>query len=698
MDRLVAWVRRFVRELRRRRVIRVAVTYATVAFVVLQVGEILIEPFDLPGWTLRLITLALILGFPLAIGLAWVYNVTEEGVVEIEEGGEPSPEETGPADEEAEDREAPSGAEPVAFDVPVARRWFIAGAAAMLALLAALGWGLWPTDATAFEEGDQLVLADVHNETADSLLTGSLTTALRTSLGQSPYLRLYPKTKVNQTLSRMQLGPDTTRVTGPIAREVAVREGVPVVVVPSVSKVGTGYVLGASVYEAGEPDPVGTESVQAESREELLGALDKLSVRLRTLLGESSDQINRFHKPLERVTTSSLEALKLYARANDHHGEGEFKEARRLLRHALKVDSTFTAARAQLGTFELELFDHERGLPLLRQAVKNAENLTEHESFMIRGFYAANVERDFEKAAGLYRTLTELYPNRPAPHNNLARMLEQIGKPEEAAEHYRRALEMDSSDHAYYAGLNSTYLYELGRVDSALALARRRIERDSTYFWAWYHLGWAYLGMDSLEAARRAFERAVEIRPAVKHEINEPLYNLGRTHLLAERYDSAAAAFRRILDLESIDIFGRYGAHYHLGIALQRKGNQEEARAQFREHRSIVDEMVEANPEQPYFRLNKARTLSRLGEEERAWQLALDALAEDSTSGDLRFTMALVAGAQDRDEKALKHLRSAFESGYQNYIFAKSHPDFSGLRGQPQFQALLDSLIHVPGE
>jgi hypothetical protein len=81
MDRLVAWIRRFVRELRRRRVIRVAVVYAGSAFVVLQLAAILVGPFGLPGWTLRLITLALILGFPLAVGLAWVFNVTEEGVV-----------------------------------------------------------------------------------------------------------------------------------------------------------------------------------------------------------------------------------------------------------------------------------------------------------------------------------------------------------------------------------------------------------------------------------------------------------------------------------------------------------------------------------------------------------------------------------------------------------------------------------------
>lgn len=81
MGRFIRWIEDLYRELRRRRVIRVAVVYATTAFVILQLGEILVEPFGLGDWALRLVLFLLVLGFPLAAGLAWVYNVTEEGVV-----------------------------------------------------------------------------------------------------------------------------------------------------------------------------------------------------------------------------------------------------------------------------------------------------------------------------------------------------------------------------------------------------------------------------------------------------------------------------------------------------------------------------------------------------------------------------------------------------------------------------------------
>lgn len=77
MGRLVGWIRRFIRELRRRRVIRVAVVYAGAGFAILELADILQPALRLPSWTVRLVAVLLGLGFPLAMSLAWVYNLTE---------------------------------------------------------------------------------------------------------------------------------------------------------------------------------------------------------------------------------------------------------------------------------------------------------------------------------------------------------------------------------------------------------------------------------------------------------------------------------------------------------------------------------------------------------------------------------------------------------------------------------------------
>jgi hypothetical protein len=70
----------FIEELRRRHVFRVAIVYGVVAFIVLQVAEIVFPALDLPGWALTLVVVLAALGFPIALVLAWAFEITPEGV------------------------------------------------------------------------------------------------------------------------------------------------------------------------------------------------------------------------------------------------------------------------------------------------------------------------------------------------------------------------------------------------------------------------------------------------------------------------------------------------------------------------------------------------------------------------------------------------------------------------------------------
>ncbi|MCH8838642.1 MAG: hypothetical protein IIA60_12740, partial [Candidatus Marinimicrobia bacterium] len=71
----------FIEELRRRRVFRVAAVYGGVAFVLFQIIDSIFEPLHIPDWIGSLIIILLLVGFPLAVGLAWVFDVTPEGIV-----------------------------------------------------------------------------------------------------------------------------------------------------------------------------------------------------------------------------------------------------------------------------------------------------------------------------------------------------------------------------------------------------------------------------------------------------------------------------------------------------------------------------------------------------------------------------------------------------------------------------------------
>jgi TolB-like protein len=78
---------RFWQELKRRKVIRVITVYAAVAFVILQLVEILSPGLRLPDWTINFILALLIIGFAIAVILSWIYDVKPEGGLEKTEPG-----------------------------------------------------------------------------------------------------------------------------------------------------------------------------------------------------------------------------------------------------------------------------------------------------------------------------------------------------------------------------------------------------------------------------------------------------------------------------------------------------------------------------------------------------------------------------------------------------------------------------------
>ena len=75
----------FLTELKRRKVYRVAVAYAIVAWLLIQAASILFPTFEAPPWVMKVFVSAVILGFPVALILAWAFELTPEGIRRSEE-------------------------------------------------------------------------------------------------------------------------------------------------------------------------------------------------------------------------------------------------------------------------------------------------------------------------------------------------------------------------------------------------------------------------------------------------------------------------------------------------------------------------------------------------------------------------------------------------------------------------------------
>ena len=72
-------------ELKRRRVFRVMAVYGAVAFVILQLADIAFEPLGLPPWAMTFLIVLALFGLPIAVVLAWAFEVTPEGVRKTED-------------------------------------------------------------------------------------------------------------------------------------------------------------------------------------------------------------------------------------------------------------------------------------------------------------------------------------------------------------------------------------------------------------------------------------------------------------------------------------------------------------------------------------------------------------------------------------------------------------------------------------
>lgn len=79
--------RKFFAELKRRHVYGVAIAYAVVAWLLTQIATQVLPFFEIPNWAVRLVVVLLIIGFPVALVLAWAFDLTPEGIKRTDDVG-----------------------------------------------------------------------------------------------------------------------------------------------------------------------------------------------------------------------------------------------------------------------------------------------------------------------------------------------------------------------------------------------------------------------------------------------------------------------------------------------------------------------------------------------------------------------------------------------------------------------------------
>ena len=71
----------FLAELRRRKVVQVALAYVAIAWLAMQFCALALDAFEAPGWAIQLILVIIFLGFPVVLALSWIFDLTHEGLL-----------------------------------------------------------------------------------------------------------------------------------------------------------------------------------------------------------------------------------------------------------------------------------------------------------------------------------------------------------------------------------------------------------------------------------------------------------------------------------------------------------------------------------------------------------------------------------------------------------------------------------------
>ena len=464
-------------ELRRREVFRTAGLYVGIAWIVIEVASVLLPVFGAPEEALRWLVIVAMVGFPIALVLSWIFDITEKGLVV-------QPDATGT----------------VVLPVGGRKMDFVVIGVLSVALIVSLYLNIARSPGeSAPLEPLSLLIADFDNQTGDPLFDGSLEQALQIGMEGAAFVTNYSRAEAEAIARQTQ---EVEELDAAAARLVAVREGIGLVLSGSIVASGESYDLEVTAIEPRDGEVVAEASERADGKPRVLTAMEQIANDLRRQLGDET--IGRGEEDAETYTVRSLEAAREYDIAQSLQRQGELEAAITHYRAATEHDPAFGRAWSGWAIAAHGLGRTEESKQAWQKALEFLGSMTERERLRTMGIYYYGVTRNYQKAIETYETLVEKYPADSVGHNNLAISYFSALDFDDALREGRIALDiypndtLTRSNYALYAMYASDF-------ETAAAQARSLLETDEPYFKAWLPIAVQALDADDPEAAREAY-------------------------------------------------------------------------------------------------------------------------------------------------------------------------------------------------
>ena len=521
--------RNFFGELKRRNVYKVAIAYAVVAWLLMQAASQIFPFFEIPNWAVRLVVLLLIMGFPVALILAWAFELTPEGLKRTEV-----------ADELPRKSERK-------------RAWIyvviIAGAVAASLFF----FGRYTSSKQGAEMSEKsiavLPFENWSEDKANAYFAEGVQDEILTRLSKIADLKVTSRTSTQHYKS----APENLA-------EIAKHLGVAHILEGSVQKSGDAVRVNVQLIKAANDSQVWAETFDRKLTDIFSVESDvakAIADQLRAHITRQEEQV------IAAKPTKNIEAYDAYLRGryfwNKRTSDG-IKHAIEHFQQSIEHDPDFALGHAGLAdsyialTFYNFAAPHET-MPKAKESAIKALALddTLAEAHASLAHILMNYDWNWSAAEKEFKRSIELTPDYATGHQWYAiHYLTATGRFEEAVQEMKKALKLEPASLVMNTFMGAT-LYYAGRYDEAIDQCRRTIEMDPNFAVAHWHLGLAYEQKQALDAATEEFKKAISLsggsplmkaalvrayaKSQKKHEANEMLNELNE--LWKRQYVSA---------------------------------------------------------------------------------------------------------------------------------------------------------------
>ena len=423
-------------ELKRRKVYRVAAGYGVVGWLVIQFAATVLPALTIPAWTTRFVILLVLAGFPIALILAWAFDVSPSGITRT---GEPNVgEECPPA-------------------MPGRRRNMITLALTGLLISAVIGYFVLQRTSSKKLEKSIAVLpfANFSNDQANEYFADGIQDDVLTNLAKISALKVISRTSVlpyrGQTHNIREIGKALNVAT--VLEGSVRREGKRVRINVQLIDASNDRHLWAQVYDRELTDMF---AVQSDLAREIAGALKA------TLAPSEKERIDR--KPTGNGEAYLLyqEAHEIFNRPDRHHDD--LARVEELYEKAIRLDPNFALAHARLAHVEAWMFYAIEPLPVrgqkARTAAEEALRLEPDlpESHLAMGYVSYYVDRNYDAALNEFGIARAGLPNDPGIFRAMAAIQRRQGKWPESSASYAKAVSFDPKDPILLENMGMNYL------------------------------------------------------------------------------------------------------------------------------------------------------------------------------------------------------------------------------------------------